>query len=112
MEFSEIMLTKEEMTALKELLERSVVIDSQNKSVYERLEHYGFVIFHASRSDNLALSASITTKGRDYLAFRAGMRRTRRSSFFYNLLLMASGSAITLLIEHSVEIFHWIKGLF
>lgn len=111
LEFSEIMLTKEEMKALKKLLDSPVQVEQCNQAVYERLEHYGFVCFHGSRSDPLTYSANITTRGRDYLAFRAGMRRSKLGAFLHNLLLLMIGSAFTLLVEHFGEILAWIKGL-
>lgn len=111
LEFSEIMLTKEEMKALKKLLGSPVQVEQCNQAVYERLEHYGFVYFHGSRSDPLTYSANITTRGRDYLAFRAGLRRSKRGAFLHNLLLLMIGSAFTLLVEHFGEIIAWIKGL-
>lgn len=111
LEFSEIMLTKEEMKALKKLLGSPVQVEQCNQAVYERLEHYGFVYFHGSRSDPLTYSANITTRGRDYLAFRAGLRRSKLGAFLYNLVLLLIGSALTLLVEHFGEILAWIKGL-
>lgn len=111
LEFSEIMLTKEEMKALKKLLDSPVQVEQCNQTVYERLEHYGFVCFRGSRSDPLTYSANITTCGRDYLAFRAGLRRSKRGAFLHDLVLLLIGSAFTLLVEHFGEILAWIKGL-
>lgn len=122
MEFEEIILTKDELSALKVLKSASdekqgILVEPKNKSNFERLVHFEFAeiqICTASSSGNtlefpLPKAAYITERGRDYLAYLEYKKRDRRNNRRHDILLLFISALVAVFFDHIDDLFSIIR---
>lgn len=113
MEFEEIVLTKEEMSALKALKKsadekQGILVEPENKAILERLYHFEFTNIQACTTTPPAKTlkwpfpraAYITEQGRDYLAYLTAQNREKRSDRRHDILLLFISTLIAIFFDH------------
>ncbi len=113
MEFNQIVLSKEELSALKELRDanckkESIKVAPENKDIFDRLAHFDLVVVRysseAATGDRVSFplpkAAFITERGLDYLTYLEGKSKERRRDWRREIALLIIGSLITLFFEH------------
>lgn len=126
--FEEIVLSKEELLALKELdsaskSHKALLVEQRNKAVFERLCHFGLAGIHpCTKSPNgttlsfpLPKQSVITERGRDYLAYLGQAKKERRRISRHEIVLYfisaTAGAAFTLFVEHLGDILRFLQSL-
>ncbi len=129
MGFAEIVLSKDEVSALKALKKaadkgQNILVDAKNKAVIDRLVHFGFAEVQpctkalpgGTLSFPLPKEARITDLGRDYLAYqgqkRTDNRKLRRHEMVLYFISATAASVLTLFIEHFPDIVRFLQSLF
>ncbi|MCI8623796.1 MAG: hypothetical protein HFG26_09050 [Provencibacterium sp.] len=122
MEFEEIVLTKEEMSALKALKKsadekQGILVEPENKSSFERLVHFGLaeiqICTTAPSGDALKWplpkAAYITERGRDYLVYLNHKKSERRSDRRHDVLLLLISALIAVFFDHLGDLFSIVR---
>ncbi len=120
MDFSDIVLSKEELAALRALAKSPVLVEPHNKDVLYRLKHFELAEIqacsHTVPGVRFPRGAYITDRGRDYLAYlrqqKSDKRRIRHHEIVLYFISATAGSAFTLLVEHFSDIIRFIQRLF
>ena len=129
MQFSEIVLSDEEFKALEAAERNFVPLTKSNQSVYYLLlDNYDFVDLIPKKQEDVpeipanerfgsyAQLAIDTELGLSYLRYyrdqKAKELSDRRYQLKHDILVAFIGSVTTLLIEHFIEIYHFLKDVF
>lgn len=113
MDFSEIVLSKNELSALKTLKKagdsgNGILVEPKNKEVLKRLYHFELTNIQACTTapptGTLKLpfprAAYITERGRDYLAYLEAQKREKRSNRRHDILLLFISALIAIFFDH------------
>lgn len=125
MDFEEIFLSKEELSALRELKKSAsektvVLVEAKNKTAFNRLAHFQFAEiddYTKSLSGEvisfpLPKSVRITQRGSDYIAYFDNNKKDKRSDRRHDILLLLIGALITLFFDHFCDILNFARALF
>ncbi len=125
MEFDQIVLTEEELSALKELRDANrenkwIKVTPENKAVFDRLVHFELAEVRYSSeatTDNIVTlplpkAAYITDKGLDYLSYLDGKRKERQRDWKRDIILLLIGSLVTLFFEHIFDLINFVGTFF
>ncbi len=125
MEFDTIVLSKDELSVLRELEKarvdnRGVPADNGNKAALERLMHFEFArvkpcsvpVDSEEKKRHLMQMYFITDRGRDYLAYLENKKKERRSNRRHDVMLLLISALIALLLDHLQDIWKVIRSLF
>lgn len=111
--FEEISLSKVELSALKELEKalnrhKAILVEAGNKTVLERLDHFKFAEIQPYINGlngktayfPLPKQATITDRGRDYLAYLGGKKKERKNNRRHDIILLLISAIIAMFFDH------------
>lgn len=110
LKFDEIVLTEEELEALKTVNESCVLVEPHNKDVFYRLKYFDFVEISALskwpdgvKFSGIPKGAMIKERGKDYLLYIDAKSKSEKRKKHHDLFVAAFGTVVGAIAMYVIE---------